>query len=391
MAHPRSPYAIPPEQASPAVDDLRSRVYPAPPQDYRTAFQRDRERIVQARAFRRLAGKTQVFTSRASDHFRSRLTHTIEVSQIARTVAIALGLDEDLAETLALVHDIGHPPFGHAGERALDRCLARHGLRFDHNLHALRITEHFEQRYAAHRGLNLTLAVREGIVKHSRDYTVASEPQLAAYFLDQSAPLEAQIIDLADEIAYLTADLDDGVESGLLTIEHIRANIDIVRRCYEVVEADHPGVEECDLFQEALQLMQNTLTEDLIANTRANLAAAHITTFEGLRAHPARVATFSPAVEAERRQEKRYLYDTLYTCPELNREHDKAEEVVTALFNFWMRNPEELPTGYLDEVPTDGLPRVVADYIAGMTDAYILQLYAQVKRHPSMLGRKAGV
>src|ERR1700678_1553504 len=154
-----------------AGDVLLARVYPAPESHWGTAFQRDRERIVQARAFRRLAGKTQVFTSRASDHFRSRLTHTIEVAQIARCVAENLGLNQDLAEALALVHDIGHPPFAHAGERALDACLRRHGRSFDHNIHALRIVEHFEQRYAAHRGLNLTLGVREGIIKHSRDYT----------------------------------------------------------------------------------------------------------------------------------------------------------------------------------------------------------------------------
>ncbi len=212
--HARSPTSPSPRPQA----TLLQRDFPAPSHSHRTAFQRDRERIVQARAFRRLAGKTQVFTSRASDHFRSRLTHTMEVAQIARTIASALALNEDLAEALALVHDIGHPPFGHAGERALDRCLQRHGLRFDHNLHALRICEHFEQRYAAHRGLNLTLAVREGIIKHSRDYDVDKHPELAAYFLDQSPPLEAQLIDLADEIAYLTADLDDGVESGLLEI-----------------------------------------------------------------------------------------------------------------------------------------------------------------------------
>src|ERR1700728_2629919 len=184
-----------------ADDVLLSRVYPAPQRPSRTAFQRDRDRIVQARAFRRLAGKTQVFTSRASDHFRSRLTHTIEVAQIARGVAQALNLNQDLAETLALVHDIGHPPFGHAGERALDECLKRHGLRFDHNLHALRIVERFEQRYAGHRGLNLTLGAREGIIKHSRDYNVEEHPELAEYFLDKRPPLEAQVIDLADEIA----------------------------------------------------------------------------------------------------------------------------------------------------------------------------------------------
>src|SRR5207248_9976642 len=160
---------------------LSGRAFPAPSGDGRNPFERDRDRVVQSRSFRRLAGKTQVFTSRASDHFRSRLTHTIEVAEIARTAALSLGLNENLAETLALVHDIGHPPFGHAGERALDRCLRRHGRRFDHNLHALRIVEHFEQRYAAHRGLNLTLGVREGIIKHSRDYTAEQHPELADY------------------------------------------------------------------------------------------------------------------------------------------------------------------------------------------------------------------
>ena len=363
-----------------ANDPLLTRLHPAPFRPTRTPFQRDRERIVQSRAFRRLAGKTQVFTSRASDHFRSRLTHTIEVAQIARAAASALGLNEDLAETLALVHDIGHPPFGHAGERALDECLRLHGRRFDHNLHALRIVEHFEQRYAAHRGLNLTLGVREGIIKHSRDYTVENHPELACYFLDQSPPLEAQLIDLADEIAYLTADLDDGVESGLLEISHIRQHVTILARCYRTVEKEHAGVEEKFLFNEALQLMQNELTEDLIATTRANTQAIGAQSLADIRRHPARLALFSPQAETERLQEKRYLYDTLYTCEALENEHDKAEEVVKALFNHWINDPEELPQSYFEEVPDEGLARVVADYIAGMTDTFILLQYAQIKR-----------
>jgi len=359
---------------------LGARVYAAPERPSRTAFQRDRERIVQARAFRRLAGKTQVFTSRASDHFRSRLTHTIEVMQIARSVAEALGLNQDLAETLALVHDIGHPPFGHAGERALDECLKRHGLRFDHNLHALRIVEHFEQRYAAHRGLNLTLGVREGIIKHSRDYNPAEYPDLAGYLLGKRPPLEAQIIDLADEIAYLTADLDDGVESGLLEIDHIRRHVDILAHCYAQVERQHAGVDAKFLFNEALQLMQNVLTDDLIATTLANTHAIGATTLDQVRDHPARLATFSALAEAHRLQEKRYLYDTLYTCDALSLEHSKAEQVVTELFDFWIKEPQELPVGYVDEIETEGLARVVADYIAGMTDSFILLQYAQVKR-----------
>ncbi len=361
-------------------DLLLTRVYPAPFRPSRTPFQRDRERIVQARAFRRLAGKTQVFTSRASDHFRSRLTHTIEVAQIARAAAAALGLHEDLAETLALVHDIGHPPFGHAGERALDRALKRHGRGFDHNIHALRIVDHFEQRYAAHRGLNLTLGVREGIIKHSRDYDVAKHPDLAGFLLDQRPPLEAQLIDLADEIAYLTADLDDGVESGLLEIRHICEHVDIVARCYKMVEREHAGVDEKFLFNEALQLMQNVLTDDLIENTARNTQAIGAESLADIRRHPTRLALFSPQAEAERLQEKRYLYDTLYTCPALEHEHDKAEEVVTALFDYWINDPEELPVGHFDEVEKEGLARVVADYIAGMTDSFILLQYAQIKR-----------
>ncbi len=361
-------------------DPLIMRIYPAPGREGRSAFQRDRERVVQSRAFRRLAGKTQVFTSGSSDHFRSRLTHTIEVTEIARSAVAQLGLNEDLAETLALVHDIGHPPFGHAGERALDRCLQKHGRRFDHNLHALRIVEHFEQRYAAHRGLNLTLGVREGIIKHSRDYTAEKHPELAEYFLGERPPLEAQLIDLADEIAYLTADLDDGVESGLLEIGDIRERISIVGRCYRSVEEGHAGVDEKYLFHEALQLMQNILTDDLIRTTGENVRRIGADSLEAIRGYPERLAVFSPEAEAERLEEKRYLYDTLYTCPYLEREHTKAEEVVTALFEFWVREPEELPEGYVAEIESEGLARVVADYIAGMTDSFILEQYAQVKR-----------
>ena len=198
------------------VEDSRGRHHPEPTHPYRNAFQRDRDRVIHSRAFRRLENKTQVFTRRYSDHFRTRLTHTMEVAQISRTIAAALDLNVDLAEALALVHDIGHPPFGHAGERALDTAMHRHGDYFDHNLQALRIVEDFELRYAEFRGLNLTFEVREGIIKHSHDYTVAENPELAEYLLDLRPPLEAQLIDLTDEIAYSTADLDDGFEARLL-------------------------------------------------------------------------------------------------------------------------------------------------------------------------------
>ncbi len=373
---------------------LSARAFPAPFSDDRTAFDRDRDRIVQARAFRRLAGKTQVFTSRASDHFRSRLTHTIEVAQVARQVARALNLNVDLAEALALVHDIGHPPFGHAGERALDACLKQHGLRFDHNLHALRIVERFEQRYAGHRGLNLTLGTREGIIKHSRDYTLQGHPGLAEYFLGQKPPIEAQLIDLADEIAYLTADLDDGVESGLLEIGHIREHVEILRQSYLIVERAHPEGEEKYVFHDALQAMQKTLILDLIHTTAENVERAGARSLQDIRELDHRVAILSSAAEALRLQEKRYLYDTLYTCPALELEHEKAEEVIREMFDFWVEFPEELPESYEEDVRTEGLARVVADYIAGMTDNFILLQYAEVRRrirqgYGSLTGKRA--
>ncbi len=363
---------------------LAARVTPERSREGTSAFEYDRQRIVQARSFRRLAGKTQVFTSRESDHFRSRLTHTIEVAQIAREVARALRLNEELVEALALVHDIGHPPFGHAGERSLDKCMQAYGMRFDHNLHALRIVEHFENWYAAHRGLNLTLGVREGIVKHSRDYVEAQYPELSPYFLGLRPPIEAQVIDLADEIAYLTADLDDGVESGLLDIEHLCNHISIMGQAYGEMSSRHPGVDRKFLFHEALQWMQDELTADLIRTTIINVESNGLQTVDDVRHHPGRVAMFSPAVEQMRLEEKRYLYNTLYTCPTLEAEHEKAQNVVSTLFQFFIKQPDRLPDGYVRESESQGLPRVVADYIAGMTDTYILQQFwmaSKLRRH----------
>ncbi len=229
--------------------ELTLRTFLQQPHAYRSPFARDAARILHARAFRRLAGKTQVFARLAgdpinthlSDHFRSRLTHTLEVTQISRTMARTLGLNTELAEALALVHDIGHPPYGHAGEKALDAALQAHGLGFDHNLHALRIVTWFEERYPAFRGLNLTLAVREGIIKHSRDYSPAEHPELAEYFLDQFPPLEAQLIDLADEIAYLTADLDDGLDSGILMLDQVRAAAPLFREFHDDALERYPN------------------------------------------------------------------------------------------------------------------------------------------------------
>jgi len=363
-----------------AGDPLAARVFPEPPHPYRSPFQRDRGRIIHARAFRRLAGKTQVFTHRYSDHFRSRLTHTMEVAQIARTVAATLGLNEDLTESLALVHDIGHPPFGHAGERALDDALRRHGLRFDHNLHALRIVEHFELRYAAFRGLNLTLAVREGIIKHSRDYSAAEHPELHEYFLDLRPPLEAQIIDLADEIAYLTADLDDGMEAEILDLEDIRRQVRLFEQFFVPMAAEYPNAPAKLVFNEALKRVLNALVNDLIAETARRVSAAGTTTLEDIRNAPQRLAGFSPEMEELRLEAKRYLYANLYHCEELARDHEEAARVIAELFEAWTVNPSLLPPSYESRVQQEGAARVAADYIAGMTDNFIMAQDAEFRR-----------
>ena len=361
------------------VEQTRGRRYPEPGHPYRNDFERDRDRVVHARAFRRLADKTQVFTRRYSDHFRNRLTHTLEVAQIARTIAAQLGLDVDLVEALALVHDIGHPPFGHAGEKALDQAMRLRGLFFDHNLHALRIVEDFELRYAAFRGLNLTFEVREGIIKHSHDYSPSEHPELSEYLLDQRPPLEAQLIDLADEIAYNTADLDDGYEAHLLTLSQIRSGVPIFKKCYGEVESVYPGAIEKLRFNESLKRMLNRLVGDLIETTRASLVEAKIKTLTDVRRHPERLVRFSPQVEAERRQAKEFLYQNLYFSPALESEKQDAELVIGELFSHWMAKPEALPPGYQEKAHTEPLPRVVCDYIAGMTDNYIYDQYEKFR------------
>ena len=325
------------------VEQSRGRRFPEPHHPYRNDFQRDRDRIIHARAFRRLEDKTQVFTRRYSDHFRNRLTHTIEVAQITRTVAGALSLNVDLAEALALVHDLGHPPFGHAGEKALDAAMRKHGLFFDHNLHALRIVEDFEQRYAAFRGLNLTFEVREGIIKHSRDYDAAKHPELAEYLLDQRPPLEAQLIDLTDEIGYNTADLDDGYEAHLLTLDQIRDGDAVFESFFREVEKIYPDAAEKLQFNEALKRVFNRLAGDLITNTQARIKQALVETLADV-ANQDRLAAFSPTVEAERKRIKDFLYENLYYSPSLAGEKDDAERIVTELFTFWMKNPSACRT-----------------------------------------------
>ena len=363
-----------------SADQSRGRRYPEARHPYRNDFQRDRDRVVHSRAFRRLENKTQVFTRRFSDHFRNRLTHTIEVAQISRTIAAVLGLNPDLVEALALAHDIGHPPFGHAGEKALDAAMRTHGYSFDHNLHALRIVEDFESRYADFRGLNLTFEVREGIVKHSRDYSADEHPELAEYALDRRPPLEAQLIDLTDEIAYHTADIDDGYESQILTLKEIREGVALFDRFYRQAERRRPQSAEKFLFNEALRATLDAMVTDLIQSTVENCRRAGVQSLADVREHSARLAGFGPQMDPERRQAKEFLYDRLYFSSDLQPEKDLAERIVTQLFDHWVAHPEALPESYRARLGEQPLPRAICDYIAGMTDHYILQ------QHETMIG-----
>ena len=360
-------------------DPLTARHYSEPPHAYRSPFQRDRARIIHSRAFRRLAGKTQVFTHGYSDHYRSRLTHTIEVTQLARTIATALGLNGDLTESLALVHDIGHPPFGHAGEHALDEAMRANGLRFDHNLHALRIVTAFEQRYVAFPGLNLTLGVREGIIKHSRDYDPAEYPELAEYFLDEQPPLEAQLIDLADEIAYLAADFDDGFSSGILDLTHVRAHVALFERYYAPMALDYPDAAPERLIDESLKRMLNALTSDLITRSGEAIGQAGITSLAQVRAARRRLILLSDEMEALRREAKQYLGTHLYESDAVTPEHERAHQIITSLYECWVRDPSLLPANALAAVAQEGAPRAIADYIAGMTDPFLLTQYERYR------------
>ena len=361
--------------ASYAMDVRRSRGrrHPESAHPYRNDYARDRDRVIHSRAFRRLEAKTQVFTTRFSDHFRNRLTHTLEVAQIARSVAGALDLNTDLAEALALVHDIGHPPFGHAGEKQLDARMREYGGRFDHNLHALRIVEQFEQRYLDFPGLNLTFEVREGIIKHSRDYSAAEFPELGEYLLDQRPPLEAQIIDLVDEIAYNTADLDDGFEAQLVDFELLCEEVPVFAAAWAEVNLLHPKGRRKLKFNESLKRVLDLLATDLIENTRQQIEASGVETTDDIRQNPARLALFSPSVAEQNASLKQFLHARLYSHSSISEDRDRSVASLDALFRFYMEHPERMPAYYSELTETEPRQRVVCDYVAGMTDHFLLR------------------
>jgi len=356
----------------------RGRRFPEPPPRHRTEYQRDRDRIVHSTAFRRLVYKTQVFVNHEGDLYRTRLTHSLEVAQIARSVARALRLNEALAEAICLAHDLGHTPFGHAGQDALNECMREFGG-FEHNLQSLRVVDELEERYAEFPGLNLTFETREGILKHCSAANARQLGELGERFLERRQPaLEAQLANLADEIAYNTHDVDDGLRAGLINIEDLRA-IEIFRRQLDLVSAEYPGISGRRLVHEVVRRMIGFVVNDLIDSSSQAITEAGPTSVEDVRARPSPLLRFSEAVLAEHLELKRYLRQQLYRHYRVLRMTNKARRVIHQLFDALIADVALMPTEHQDVAKRmeaeSGLPgraRAVADYIAGMTDRFAI-------------------
>ncbi len=362
-----------------AADDTQSRGrrYREDGAEHRSEYQRDRDRIIHSAAFRRLEYKTQVFINHEGDLFRTRLTHSIEVAQIARTVARSLRLHEDLCEAVSLAHDLGHTPFGHAGQDALDACMKPYGG-FEHNAQSLRVVDELEDKYAEFRGLNLMFETREGILKHCSKARAAQLGAVAERFLERrQTTLEAQLANRADEIAYNNHDIDDGLRARLLTIEQLRS-VPLFRRHHDAVMARYGSITPKQQRHETTRRIINTLVVDLIDHSRQLLAAARIETLDDVRAQPLPLIVFSPAIAAENDELKRFLREYLYCHHQVYRMMAKARRVVRELFGALIEDLKLLPPDFHTEALQLEMQRpgggaiVVADFIAGMTDRYAL-------------------
>ena len=353
----------------------RGRRHPEPAAAPRSEFQRDRDRIVHSTAFRRLEYKTQVFVNHEGDLFRTRLTHSLEVAQIGRTLARMLSLDEDLTETIALAHDLGHTPFGHVGQDVLNECLTNHGG-FEHNLQSLRVVDELEQKYAEFDGLNLTFEAREGILKHCSKKNAEKLGDVGQRFLEGQQPsLEAQITNLADEIAYNNHDVDDGLRSGLISLEQLEG-VALFARHLAQVRDRYPALNDRRLIHETVRRMINTLVVDMVEQTRRNLAAHKPETIDDVRACPP-LAAFSPAVREESLALKRFLFQNLYRHYRVERMSGKARRLLRELFTAFTEQPKLLPPEHRERAEAD-LHRSVADYIAGMTDRYAIREHRRI-------------
>ena len=366
-----------PELAAYAVSEVnsRGRRHPEPPPRVRSEFARDRDRIVHSAAFRRLEYKTQVFVNHEGDLFRTRLTHSIEVAQVARSVARGLRLNDDLTEAIAFAHDLGHTPFGHAGQDALNECMREHGG-FEHNLQSLRIVDRLEERYGAFDGLNLMFETREGILKHCPPGKAEALGDVAHRFIAGGRPsLEAQICNLADEIAYNNHDVDDGLRSGLLTLEQLE-EVGLVARHVAEVRAEFPQIGERRLVYETVRRMIGTLATDLLEESARRIARAGIAGLDDVRSAPALIG-FTPEVEAESRALKRFLLANLYRHPRVAEMTDNARRVIRDLFHAFVADPALMPAHFRETAEADRR-RTVTDFIAGMTDRYALREHGRL-------------
>lgn len=362
-------------------ENSRGRRYPEPAPTNRSEFQRDRDRIVHAGAFRRLEYKTQVFINHEGDLFRTRLTHSLEVAQIARVLARSLSLNEDLTEAIALAHDLGHTPFGHAGQDELNACMrefAPDAGGFEHNLQSLRVIDELEERYAAFNGLNLCFETREGVLKHCSLTHARLLGDVGQRFIDRTQPsLEAQLANLADEIAYNNHDIDDGLRSGLLTIEQLQ-EVPIFARHYRTMAQKWPGLNERRLVSETIRSMINTLITDVTQTTQANLIHAAPADAEAARRCKPLVA-FSPALRAEADTLKKFLFENLYRHYKVMRMTNKARRIVRELFDAFVHEPRLLPPDYRHD-DASAQARAISDYIAGMTDRYAIREHHRLFR-----------
>jgi dGTPase len=359
-----------------AIDALtRGRTHAEPPAAPRGEFQRDRDRIVHSTAFRRLEYKTQVFVNHEGDHFRTRLTHSLEVAQIGRTIARLLNLNEELTEAVSLAHDLGHTPFGHAGQDALNACMKEHGG-FEHNLQSLRVVDRLEQRYAEFDGLNLCYETREGILKHCSPANARELGELGQRFLDRKQPsLEAQVANLADEIAYNNHDVDDGLRSGLLSEAGLMASR-LFARHHDEVLAKYPQLGGRRKVHEIVRRMINTLIIDLVDTTRQNLERAGVSSLEEVRSAGPLVG-FSEAIREQQYELKHYLRLNLYQHYQVMRMTSKAARIIQALFDAFLNEPRLLSPEHQEKVQRDGA-RAISDYIAGMTDRYAMREYRRI-------------
>jgi dGTPase len=365
----------------------RGRRHPEPPAEWRGEFQRDRDRIIHSNAFRRLVYKTQVFINHEGDMYRTRLTHSIEVAQIGRSVAVALALSEPLTEAICLAHDLGHTPFGHAGQDVLNDCMREYGG-FEHNLQSLRVVDELEERYAGFSGLNLTFETREGILKHCSLANARTLGDIGRRFIERRQPgLEAQIADLADAIAYNNHDVDDGLRSGLVTIEELRS-VALFARQHDAVLAEHGELPGRRLVHEVIRRMIHEVVSDLIEETARRLAAARPADIEAVRAHPGPLIGFSEAREREHREMKKFLRNRLYRHEKMQASRVGAGRVLEELFEGFMSDVERMPAEHREAAAAleatsgrAGRARAVADYIAGMTDRYAFQEHARLAVH----------